>query len=57
MCCTFKFNYTHKVVTGFRLVDYPSLAIKLSLKQELLQKTGITIFEDFKVTLLSGILY
>jgi hypothetical protein len=56
MCCTFKFNYTHKVVKGFRLVDYPLLTIEQSLEQELLQKAGVVIGEDLKVTRLSGML-
>jgi hypothetical protein len=57
MCCTFKFNYTHKVVKVFRLVDYPSPAIEQSLEQELLHKTGVVIGEDLKVTHLSGMLF
>jgi hypothetical protein len=40
----------------FRLTDNSSKAVEYSFKQELLQKIGIAIGEDLKVTLLSGIL-
>jgi hypothetical protein len=56
MCCTFKFKDTHKVVKGFGLTNNSSKAVEISFKPELLQKIGIVIGEDLKVTLLSGIL-
>jgi hypothetical protein len=44
------------LLKGFRLTNNSSKAVEYSFKPELLQKIGIVIGEDLKVTLLSGIL-
>jgi hypothetical protein len=42
------------LIKSFRLTNNSSKAVEISFKPELLQKTGIVIGEDLKVTLLSG---